>query len=51
MTNEIVASASQLNVCDPTQGYSFTDLARESFGKIKTKHGHRVVELAVRFDF
>jgi hypothetical protein len=38
-------------VCDPTQGYYFTDLARENFGKIKTKHGHRVVELAVRFDF
>jgi hypothetical protein len=38
-------------VCDPNQGYYFTDLARENFGKIKTKHGHRVVELAVRFDF
>jgi hypothetical protein len=38
-------------VCDPTQGYHITDLAKQNFGKILTKHGHRVIELAVRFDF
>jgi hypothetical protein len=38
-------------VCDPTQGYRATDEARRSFGTIKTKRGHRVVELGVRFEF
>jgi len=38
-------------VCDPTQGFHLTDLTRESFGRIKSKHGHRVIELAARFDF
>jgi hypothetical protein len=38
-------------VCDPMQGYHITDLAQQNFGKIVSKHGHRVVELAVRFDF
>jgi len=45
------AGGEAYGVCDPTQGYFITDLARENFGKIKTKHGHRVIELAVRFDF
>jgi hypothetical protein len=45
------AGGEAYGVCDPSQGYYFTVLARENFGKIKTKHGHRVVELAVRFDF
>jgi serine/threonine protein kinase len=38
-------------VCDPTQGFRFTDLTRENFGKIVTKRGHRVVQLAARFEF
>ena len=38
-------------VCDPTQGFHFSDLARENFGRIITKRGHRVIELAVRFEF
>jgi hypothetical protein len=38
-------------VCDPTQGFYFTEVARENFGRIKAKRGHRVIELAVRFDF
>jgi hypothetical protein len=38
-------------VCDPTQGFHFSDYAKENFGKILTKRGHRVVELAVRFEF
>jgi hypothetical protein len=38
-------------VCDPTQGFRFTDLTRENFGKIVTKRGHRVIQLAARFEF
>jgi hypothetical protein len=38
-------------VCDPTQGFHFTDLTLQNFGKIVTKHGHRVIELAARFEF
>ncbi len=38
-------------VCDPTQGFEFTDLTKRNFGKIVSKHGHRVIELALRFDF
>jgi hypothetical protein len=38
-------------VCDPTQGFHFTDLTKENFGKIVTKRGHRVIELAARFEF
>ncbi len=38
-------------VCDPTQGFHFTDLTQHDFGKIVTKRGHRVIELALRFDF
>ena len=38
-------------VCDPTQGFHFTDLTKENFGKIVSKRGHRVIELVVRFDF
>ena len=45
------AGGEAYGVCDPNLGYYFTDLARDSFGTIKTKHGHRVIELAVRFDF
>jgi len=38
-------------VCDPSQGFHFTEQARQDFGRIITKRGHRVIELAVRFDF
>ncbi len=38
-------------VCDPTQGYHVSEYSKENFGKILTKRGHRVIELAVRFDF
>jgi hypothetical protein len=38
-------------VCDPTQGFHFSDLTKQNFGKIITKRGHRVIELALRFDF
>jgi hypothetical protein len=38
-------------VCDPSQGFHFTDLAKQNFGKIVTKRGRRVIEVAARFDF
>jgi outer membrane receptor protein involved in Fe transport len=38
-------------VCDPTAGYAFTDNTISNFGKVITKRGHRVIELAVRFFF
>jgi hypothetical protein len=38
-------------VCDPSQGFHFTDLTLQNFGKIVSKRGHRVIELAARFDF
>jgi hypothetical protein len=39
------------NVCDPSQGFHFTELTRENFGKIITKRGRRIIELAARFEF
>ena len=37
------------DVCDATQGFTFDQNALENFGKIITKHGHRSIELALRF--
>jgi hypothetical protein len=39
------------NVCDPTQGFSFDQSTINNFGKITNKHGHRVIELAIKFYF
>ena len=39
------------NVCDPTQGFHFTDNTLANFGKIITKRGHRVIEFALRLSF
>lgn len=39
------------NQCDPTGGFHFTDNTLANFGKVITKRGHRVIELAVRFFF
>ncbi len=39
------------NVCDPTGGYSFTQNSIDNFGKVLTKRGRRVVELALRLFF
>jgi hypothetical protein len=36
------------NVCDPTKGF---DILSSTFGKITNKHGHRVIELALKFYF
>jgi len=38
-------------VCDPAGGYTFTDVARENFGKINVKRGHRVIEFVLKYYF
>ncbi|HEU4386480.1 MAG TPA: hypothetical protein VFV34_01700, partial [Blastocatellia bacterium] len=38
-------------VCDPTAGFLFTPQTVENFGKIGSKHGHRIIELAFKFYF
>jgi hypothetical protein len=46
------------NVCDPTGGFRFTDGRQgdrsdtiNNFGKIINKHGRRIVEFALKFEF
>jgi len=41
----------QDNKCDPAGGFDFTDATKANFGKITTKRGQRVVELALKFTF
>jgi Carboxypeptidase regulatory-like domain/TonB-dependent Receptor Plug Domain len=38
-------------VCDPTGGFRFTPDTLQNFGKITTKRGRRIVELALKFYF
>ena len=38
-------------ICDPTGGFSFDNQTINSFGKIINKHGHRRIELALKFYF
>ncbi len=38
-------------ICDPTKGFSFTPDTINNFGKIQTKRGRRIVELALKFYF
>jgi Carboxypeptidase regulatory-like domain/TonB-dependent Receptor Plug Domain len=38
-------------VCDPTKGYTFTQNTLTNFGTIVKKHGHRRIELALKFYF
>jgi Carboxypeptidase regulatory-like domain len=45
-----VAGGTADDVCDPSQGFHFTDLTKKNFGRIVTKRGHRVIEIAARFD-
>jgi carboxypeptidase family protein/TonB-dependent receptor-like protein len=39
------------DVCDPTQGFTFTKDTIDNFGKITNKRGRRIVELALKFYF
>jgi hypothetical protein len=38
-------------VCDPTKGFTIDPSSAATFGKIINKHGHRRVELALKFYF
>jgi hypothetical protein len=38
-------------VCDPSKGFTFTQDTINKFGKITTKRGQRVIEMAVKFTF
>ena len=39
------------NVCDPNGGFSYTDSTKTNFGTINLLRGHRVIELALKFNF
>jgi hypothetical protein len=39
------------NVCDPTGGFHFDDDTIRNFGKVTNKHGHRIIELALKYYF
>jgi hypothetical protein len=39
------------DVCDPLGGFVYTDLAKQNFGKINLKRGHRVIEIALKYYF
>jgi len=44
-------SVSVTGVCDPTKGFEIDPNSAATFGKIINKHGHRRVELALKFYF
>src|SRR5262249_54887115 len=39
------------NVCDPTKGFHFDDNTVSNFGKVINKHGHRIIEFALKYYF
>jgi hypothetical protein len=39
------------SVCDPTQGFHFTQDTIDNFGKINLLRGHRVIEFALKYYF
>jgi hypothetical protein len=39
------------NVCDPTQGFTYTPQTIDNFGKINLKRGRRVIELVLKYYF
>ena len=39
------------NVCDPTQGFTYTPQTVDNFGKINLKRGHRVIEFVFKYYF
>jgi hypothetical protein len=39
------------NVCDPTQGFDYTQQTKDNFGKINLLRGHRTIELALKYYF
>jgi hypothetical protein len=45
------AGGSAQGLCDPSKGFKFTDNTLNNFGRIRTKRGQRVIELALKFTF
>ena len=39
------------NVCDPTGGFAFDQDTINNFGKVTSKHGHRIIEFALKYYF
>jgi hypothetical protein len=39
------------NVCDPTGGFSFDQDTINNFGRVTNKHGHRIIEFALKYYF
>jgi hypothetical protein len=39
------------NVCDPTQGFTYTQQTKDAFGRINLLRGRRVIELALKYYF
>jgi hypothetical protein len=39
------------SVCDPRGGFTYTQNTLNNFGKIQNKHGRRIVEFALKFNF
>jgi hypothetical protein len=39
------------NVCDPSQGFTYTQQTKDNFGKINLKRGHRVIEFVLKYYF
>jgi hypothetical protein len=40
-----------VSVCDPTQGFHYTQSTIDNFGKINLKRGHRVIEFVLKYYF
>ena len=45
------AGNNAVSVCDPTKGFRYTQETLDNFGKIINKHGRRIVEFALKFEF
>jgi hypothetical protein len=45
------AGGNATNVCDPTQGFDYTQATKDNFGKINLKRGHRVIEFVLKYYF
>ena len=45
------ATGTTAAVCDPTQGFSYTQQTIDNFGKVNLKRGHRVVEFVIKYYF
>jgi hypothetical protein len=39
------------DACDPTAGFRFSDETLANFGKVRSKHGHRIIEFALKYYF